>query len=57
MYDVLPYSPETIRRSVKDGIEMGMIERVAIGDKRYKNIKASQQLVETFERMRVESTE
>ena len=56
MYDVLPYSPETIRRAVKDGFDTGMIERVAIGDRRYKNIKASQQLVETFERMRVEST-
>jgi hypothetical protein len=57
MYDVLPFSPETIRRAVKDGVDMGVVEVVRGGDKRYKKIQASKLLVETFEEKHVESTE
>lgn len=57
MYDVLPFSPETIRRAVKDGVDMGVVEIVRGGDKRYKKIQASKLLVETFEEKHVESTE
>jgi len=55
MYNVIPFSPETIRRAVKDGVEMGVIDVVNGGDKRYKKIKASQELVDTFEKDNVES--
>jgi hypothetical protein len=57
LYDVLPYSPETIRRAVCDGVDMDMIERVEMGDRRYKKIRATKLLVETFEAMHVESTD
>jgi hypothetical protein len=55
MYNVIPFSPETIRRAVKDGVDMGIIDVVNGGDKRYKKIKASQELVDTFEKDNVES--
>jgi hypothetical protein len=55
MYNVIPFSPETIRRAVKDGVEMGVIDVVNGGDRRYKKIKASQELVDTFEKDNVES--
>ena len=57
LYDVLSYSPETIRRAVKDGFDMGIIERASGGDKRLKRIRASQLLVDNFEETHVESTE
>ena len=57
MYDVLPYSPETIRRAVADGVDLDMVEVVRGGDKRYKRIQASKLLVETFEEKHVESTD
>ena len=57
LYDVLSYSPETIRRAVSDGVDMDMIERVEMGDRRYKKIRATKLLVETFEETHVESTE
>ena len=56
MYDVLPFSPETIRRAVKDGVEMGIIDVVNGGDKRYKKIKASQELVDRFEDVVLDSS-
>lgn len=56
MYNVIPFSPETIRRAIKDGVEMGIIKVVNGGDKRYKKIKASKELVDTFEQNHVEST-
>lgn len=55
MYNVIPFSPETIRRAVKDGVEMGIIDVVNGGDKRYKKIKASKELVDTFDKDNVES--
>lgn len=55
MYNVIPFSPETIRRAVKDGIELDVIKVENGGDKRYKKIKASQELVDTFEKNHVES--
>lgn len=57
MYDVIPFSPETIRRAVKDGFDMGIIERVEGGDRRFKRIQATELLVETFEETHVESTD
>ena len=55
MYNVIPFSPETIRRAVKDGVEMGIIDVVNGGDKRYKKIKASKELVDTLDKDNVES--
>ena len=55
MYDHLPFSKETIRRAVRDGIDMGYIEVISGTDKRYKRIRASQLLIDTFESMHVES--
>jgi hypothetical protein len=57
MYGVLPFSPETIRRAVQTGIEMSVLELDNWGDKRFKRIKASKLLVETFEQTHVESND
>lgn len=57
LYSTLRFSPETIRRAVKDGIEEGCIEASKGRDRRYKRIQASQLLVESFEETHVESTE
>ena len=57
MYGVLPFSSETIRRAVKDGVEMGLIDIVNGGDKRYKKIKASQELVDRFEGVVLDSSD
>ena len=56
MYGVLPFSAETIRRAVKDGVAMGVIDVVNGGDKRYKKIKASQELVDRFEDVVLDSS-
>ena len=56
-FEGFPFSPETIRRAVKDGFDMGIIERVEGGDRRLKMIRATQLLVETFEETHVESTD
>jgi len=56
-FEGFPFSPETIRRAVKDGFDMAVIERVEGGDKRLKLIRASQLLVDNFEETHVESTE
>ena len=56
-FEDLSFSPETIRRAVKDGFDMGMIERVEGGDKRLKRIRATQLLVDNFEVTHVESTD
>jgi len=56
-FEALRFSPETIRRAVKDGFDMGVIERVEGGDRRLKIIRASQLLVENFEETHVESTD
>ena len=56
-FEGYPFSPETIRRAVKDGFDMAVIERVEGGDKRLKLIRASQLLVDNFEETHVESTE
>lgn len=57
MYGVLPFSSETIRRAVKDGVAMGVIDVVNGGDKRYKKIKASQELVDRFEDVVLDSSD
>jgi len=57
MYNVIPFSAETIRRAVKDGVDMGVIEVVNGGDKRYKKIKASQELVDRFEDVVLDSSD
>lgn len=57
MYDVLPFSPETIRRAVNDGLGIGLLEEDNWGDKRFKRIKASKLLVDCFEETHVESTD
>ena len=56
-FEGFPFSPETIRRAVKDGFDMDIIERVSGGDKRLKLVRASQLLVDNFEETHVESTE
>ena len=56
-FEGFPFSPETIRRAVKDGFDMGVIERAEGGDRRQKRVQASQLLVDNFEETHVESTE
>ena len=56
-FEGFPFSPETIRRAVKDGFEMGIIERVEGGDRRLKLIQATKLLVDNFEETHVESTD
>ena len=56
-FESLSFSPETIRRAVKDGFDMGVIERLEGGDRRLKRIRATQLLVDNFEVTHVESTD
>lgn len=56
-FEGFPFSPETIRRAVKDGFDMGIIERAEGGDRRQKRVQASQLLVDNFEETHVESTD
>ena len=56
-FEGVSFSPETIRRAVKDGVDMGMIERMEGGDRRLKRILATQLLVDNFEVTHVESTD
>jgi len=56
-FEGFPFSPETIRRAVKDGFDMGVIERAEGGDRRQKRVQASQLLVDNFEERHVESTD
>ena len=56
-FEGFPFSPETIRRAVKDGFDMGIIERVEGGDRRLKLLQATKLLVDNFEETHVESTD
>ena len=53
-----PFSEETTRRAIRDGIDMGIIDEVEDKtDRRRKRIRASQLLVDCFESTHVESTD
>lgn len=53
-----PFSEETTRRALRDGIDMGIIDKVEDKtDRRRKRIRASQLLVDCFESTHVESTD
>ena len=55
-FDWLPFSSETTRRAVRDGVRMGIIDQVSDPkDRRRKLVKASALLVEVFEEVQVES--
>lgn len=56
-FEGFPFSPETIRRAVKDGMDIGIIEHVKGGDRRLKLIRASKLLVDCFEETHVESND
>lgn len=56
--EVSPFSEETTRRAIRDGIDMGVIDEVEDKtDRRRKRIRASQLLVDCFESTHVESTD
>ena len=53
-----PFSEETTRRALRDGIDMEIIDEVEDKtDRRRKRIRASQLLVDCFESTHVESTD
>ena len=55
-FDLLPFSSETTRRAVRDGVRMGIIDEVSDPtDRRRKLVQASQKLIDTFESRHVES--
>lgn len=55
-FDLLPFSSETTRRAVRDGVRMGVIDQVSDPtDRRRKLVQASQILIDTFELSHVES--
>ena len=55
-FDLLPFSSETTRRAVRDGVRMGIIDEVNDPtDRRRKLVQASQKLIDTFESRHVES--
>lgn len=55
-FDDLPFSSETTRRAVRDGVRMGIIDEVTDpNDRRRKLVQASQKLIDTFESRHVES--
>lgn len=56
IFDELPFSSETTRRAVRDGVGMGIIDEVIDPtDRRRKLVQASQKLIDTFESRHVES--
>jgi len=56
IFDELPFSRETTRRAVRDGVRLGIIDEVTDpNDRRRKLVKASQKLIDTFESRHVES--
>jgi hypothetical protein len=56
IFDDLPFSRETTRRAVRDGVRMGVIDQVSDPtDRRRKLVQASQKLIDTFESRHVES--
>ena len=57
LYPVLRYSPETIRRAVKEGVQDDAVAVHDGKDRRYKRISASKLLVDCFEETHVESTD
>ncbi len=55
-FDLLPFSSETTRRAVRDGVRLGIIDEVTDpNDRRRKLVQASQKLIDTFESRHVES--
>ncbi len=56
IFGELPFSSETTRRAVRDGVRMGIIDEVTDpNDRRRKLVQASQKLIDTFESRHVES--
>ena len=56
IFGELPFSSETTRRAVRDGVRMGIIDQVSDpNDRRRKLVQASQILIDTFESRHVES--
>lgn len=56
IFGELPFSSETTRRAVRDGVRMGIIDEVTDPtDRRRKLVQASQKLIDTFESRHVES--
>ena len=55
-FDLLPFSSETTRRAVRDGVRMGIINEITDpNDRRCKLVQASNKLIEVFESRHVES--
>ena len=55
-FSQLPFSSETTRRAVRDGVRMGIIDEVTDpNDRRRKLVQASDKLIEVFESRHVES--
>jgi len=55
-FNELPFSSETTRRAVRDGVRMGIINEITDpNDRRCKLVQASQKLIEVFESRHVES--
>ena len=55
-FSELPFSRETTRRAVRDGVRMGIIDEVTDpNDRRRKLVQASDKLIEVFESRHVES--
>ena len=56
VYNAVPYSSETTRRAVRDGVRMGVIDQTPDPkDRRRKLIKASYKLIAHFESEHLES--
>ena len=56
LIDSVLQSDESVRRAIKDGIAIGVIEVVTNGDARAKPLRATKKLVDAFRRRYVESS-
>ena len=57
LIDSVLQSDESVRRAIKDGIAIGVVEVVTNGDARAKPLRATKKLVDAFRRRYVESND